>query len=54
MPLGLKQDSLAVMILSAEVKIELSIMESDSREVTLDGDGGMSDPVPHTLSKARQ
>lgn len=50
----LKQDSLCVSILIAVVRTELSITESDRMDDRLAGDDGMSDPVPHTLSKARQ
>ena len=50
----LKQESLDVRILIAVGRTELSIMESDRMEDKLARDDGMSDPVPHTLSKARQ
>ena len=50
----LKHDSLAERILMAERRTELSIIDSVSMEDSLVGDDGMSEPVPHTLSKMRQ
>ena len=54
MPLELKHDSLAERILMADRRTELFIIESRRMEDRLVGDDGISEPVPQTLSKARQ
>ena len=54
MPLALKHESFAVRILAAEIRVVLSIIESDKMDDEVAGDDGMSEPVPQTLSNARQ
>lgn len=54
MPLELKHESFEVRILEAEIRVALSIIESFSMDDMVLGEEGISDPVPQTLSNAKQ